>query len=96
MAESVMDKFEFRPRGVSFTRSVTSITTARDPSARIHFFLDAADCPPYRGCSSGLAPEPSRISCRVAEGNGPAEATTTGSGNSLIAWCQFPPGSRGT
>src|SRR4029077_12184091 len=36
------------------------------------------------------------VSCRVAEGNGPADATTTGSGTSLIIWCQFPPGLRGT
>jgi len=25
-----------------------------------------------------------------------AEGVVTGSGNSLIIWCQFPPGSRGT
>ncbi len=43
-------------------------------------------CMSFRG-----VPELSVVSCRVAEGNGPEEATTTGSGFSLIKWCQVPP-----
>ena len=59
-------------------------------------FLDTDLFRPYREWVQAFVPERSRISCRVAEGNGPVEATTTGSGNSLIIWCQFPPGLRGT
>ena len=66
-------------------------------SLRFHdLFLDSFPPSAYRYRVPSAMPELSRISCRVAEGNGPAEATTTGSGNSLIIWCQFPPGSRGT
>ena len=61
-----------------------------------HYFLTLPPPFPIVSRSRHLCLNEAVVSCRVAEGNGPAEATTTGSGNSLIIWCQFPPGLRGT
>ena len=72
--------------------------TAIDPSIWLllgYFLTPPSSDPIVNGFRHSCLNE-AAVSCRVAEGNGPVEATTTGSGNSLIIWCQFPPGLRGT
>ena len=79
---------------------VTAIDCAQAPVADLAvatlLFLDTTPPVPIVNVSRHSCLNEAAVSCRVAEGNGPVEATTTGSGNSLIIWCQFPPGLRGT